>query len=104
MRLRCINSPKNKYHCAYFEGVEKGHKQTKPAMKSSIKPVETAKMMLLEFKTGKYQGLLRLLLASIDYSPWLSHRLGFETNAGQELDHPFQVEHDRSQECLDSKS
>ena len=73
-------------------------------MKSSIKPVETAKTVLLEFKTGKYQGLLRLLLASIDYSPWLSSRLGFESNSGQELDHAFQVEHDRSQESLYSKA
>jgi hypothetical protein len=73
-------------------------------MKSTIKPVETDKPVLLEFKTGQYEGLLRLLLVSIDYSPWLSSRLGFETNAGQELDHAFQVEHDRSKESLYSKA
>lgn len=73
-------------------------------MKSSVIPVETDKTVLLEFNTGKYLGLLRLLMVSIDYSPWLSSRLGFETNAGQELDHPFQVEHDRSKESLYSKA
>jgi hypothetical protein len=73
-------------------------------MKSSIKPVATTKPVLLEFKTGQDEGQLRLLLASIDYSPWLSSRLGFETNSGQELDHPFQVEHDRSKESLYSKA
>ena len=73
-------------------------------MKSLMKPVETDNPVLLEFKTGQYQALLRLLLACIDYSPWLSSHLGFETNAGQELDHPFQVEHDRSKESLYSKA
>jgi hypothetical protein len=73
-------------------------------MKSLMKLVETTKPVLLEFKTGKYPGLLRLLLVSIDYSPWLSSRSGFETNAGQELDHAFEVEHDRSQESLYSKA
>jgi len=73
-------------------------------MKSLMKPVEMTKPVLLEFKTGQYEGLLRLLLVSIDYSPWLSSRLGFESNSGQELDHPFQVEHDRSKESLYSKA
>jgi hypothetical protein len=48
--------------------------------------------------------LFTLFLAQSPIQPWLGHGLGFEAHPGQELDHPFEFEHDPGEEGLYSKA